>query len=176
MFSQFLRFTMNHCKRLILLITFSALAVVIRSQEAEKKTSEERTFTKPMTTQSVTIISSNQMAAAFAKGMPLIENPQFKLHASRRDSPGVVEIHSRDTDIFHFLEGSATIVTGGTALEPKTIAPGEIRGTQIQGGEDRKVSKGDVIVIPNGVPHWFKTVDGPLIYYVVKVTSHEAQK
>jgi len=120
---------------------------------------------------SATFIDSNKVAAAFAKGMPMLENKEFKIHASRRDAPGVAEIHARDTDIIHVLEGSATLVTGGTAVEPKTIAPDEIRGKEIKGGESRRVGKGNVIVIPNGVPHWFKQVDGPLLYYVVKVTS-----
>jgi glc operon protein GlcG len=118
-----------------------------------------------------TIIESNKVAAAFAKGRPLVENSQFKVHASRREAPGVVEIHTRDTDIIYVLEGSATFVTGGTAVEPKTVAPDEIRGKEIQGGETRRVSKGDVIIVPNGVPHWFRQVEAPLLYYVVKVTT-----
>ena len=119
----------------------------------------------------VTLIASNRVVAALTKGMPLLENSAFKVHASRRDAPGIAEIHTRDTDIIHVLEGSATLVTGGTAIEPKTIAPEEIRGKEIQGGESCRISKGDVIVIPNGVPHWFKQVDAPLLYYVVKVTA-----
>jgi len=122
-------------------------------------------------TAGATFIDSNKVAAAFAKGMPLLENSEFKVHASRREAPGVAEIHTRDTDIIHILEGSATLVTGGTAVEPKTIAPDEIRGKEIKDGETRRIGKGDVIVIPNGVPHWFKQVDAPLLYYVVKVTS-----
>ena len=118
-----------------------------------------------------TFIESNKVAAAFAKGMPLLENREFKIHASRREAPGVAEIHTKDTDIIHVLEGSATFVTGGTAIEAKTIAPDEIRGKEIQGGESRRIGNGDVIVVPNGVPHWFKEVDGPLLYYVVKVSK-----
>lgn len=129
----------------------------------------------PSRAQSSTItasfLDSNKVAAAFAKGMPLLENREFKVHASRRDAPGIAEIHTRDTDIIHVLEGSATLVTGGTAVEPKTIATDEIRGKEIRGGESHRIHKGDVIVIPNGVPHWFKQVDAPLLYYVVKVTS-----
>lgn len=125
---------------------------------------------------SATIIESNKVAAAFAKGTPLVENNQFKVHASRREASGMVEIHTRDTDIIHVLEGSATFVTGGTAVEPKTVAPDEIRGKAIQGGVSRRVSKGDVIIVPNGVPHWFKEVDGPLLYYVVKVTAASASR
>ena len=122
-------------------------------------------------TAGATFIESNKVAAAFAKGMPLLENKEFKIHASRRNAPGVAEIHTRDTDIIHVLEGSATLVTGGSAVEPKTIAPDEIRGKEITGGQSRRIGKGDVIVIPNGVPHWFKQVDAPLLYYVVKVSK-----
>ena len=66
-----------------------------------------------------TFIDSNRVAAAFTKGMPLLEKGEFKVHASRREVPGVAEIHTRDTDIIHVLEGSATLVTGGTAVERK---------------------------------------------------------
>jgi len=118
-----------------------------------------------------TIIESNKVASAFAKGMPLLEKSEFKVHAGRRDAPGIAEIHTRDTDIIHVLEGTATLVTGGTAVEAKTIAPDEIRGKEIQGGESRRIGKGDVIIIPNGVPHWFKQVDAPVLYFVVKVTA-----
>jgi glc operon protein GlcG len=119
----------------------------------------------------VIIIDSNKVSAAFARGMPLLERTDFKIHASRRDAPGIAEIHTRDTDIIHVLEGSATLVTGGKAVEPKTIAPDEIRGKEIEGGESRRIGRGDVIVISNSVPHWFKQVDAPLVYYVVKVTK-----
>lgn len=88
---------------------------------------------------------------------------EFKIHASRRDSPGVAEIHTKDTDIIDVLAGSAMLVTGGTVAEPKTIASDEIRGKEIKGGESRRIGKGEVIVVPNGVPHWFKQVDGPLL-------------
>jgi len=117
------------------------------------------------------LVESNKVAAAFARGMPLIETNNFKVHASRREAPGMAEIHTRDTDVFYILEGSATFVTGGKAIGPKTVAPNELRGQRIEGGESRQLRKGDVIIIPNGVPHWFKEVHGPLLYYVVKVTS-----
>ncbi len=96
----------------------------------------------------------------------------YMVHASRRDAPGVAEIHTWDTDVVYVLDGSATLVTGGTAVDPKTIAPGEIRGKEIVGGQSRRIVKGDVIIIPNGVPHWFKEINqSPLLYFVVKPRS-----
>ena len=121
----------------------------------------------------ITYIESSRVAAAFVKGMPLIEVENYKVHASHRDGPGMAEIHERDTDIVYVLDGTATLVTGGEAVETKTVAPEEIRGAAIRGGHERRLVKGDVIIIPNGVPHWFKEVPGPLNYYVVKVRSEK---
>jgi mannose-6-phosphate isomerase-like protein (cupin superfamily) len=116
-------------------------------------------------------LDHEQVAAAFAKGAPLLATNNFKIQAGRRMEPGEVEIHDQDTDIFYVLEGSATFVTGGKAVEAKTTGPGETRAKAIIGGEERHLSKGDIIVIPRRVPHWFKEVSGPMLYYVVKVSG-----
>jgi len=117
----------------------------------------------------VTYLGHDEVTAAFAKGVPMVEVGDFKIHASRREAPGMAEIHTRDTDIAYVLQGSATVVTGGTPVGVKEIGPEELRGTAIEGGQTRELAPGDVIVIPNGTPHWFKQVKGPFLYYVVKV-------
>jgi glc operon protein GlcG len=118
----------------------------------------------------VTYIPKEKVAEAFAKGSPLLETEAYKVHASRREKSGLVEIHEKDTDIIHVLTGTATLVTGGTMVDGKTIGPDEIRGQRIDGGDTRTIVPGDVVVVPAGVPHWFKEVPGPLTYYVVKAT------
>ncbi len=118
--------------------------------------------------QPVTQIDAARVAAAFAKGVPLIEVDGYKVHASRREGPGMAEVHDWETDVVYVLEGSATVVTGGTVVDPKVTEPGQVRGPVIQGGESRRIAKGDVVVIPAGVPHWFKEVEGPMTYFVVK--------
>ena len=95
----------------------------------------------------------------------------YKVHASRREGPGTAEVHARDIDIFYVLEGSATLVTGGRPVDAKTTAPDEVRAPSIEGGTSRAVAKGDVMIIHNGVPHWFKEVRGPFLYYTVKVPT-----
>jgi glc operon protein GlcG len=122
-------------------------------------------------TKDATFINTNQVAAAFAKGQPLLETPGYKVHASRRVEPGKAEIHTLDTDVIYVVDGSATLVTGGKAVDAKEIAPNEIRGTKIEGGEEHQISKGQVIVIPNGVPHQFTAVVGELHYFVCKPTA-----
>jgi len=119
----------------------------------------------------VTYFTAAQVTKSFEKGMPLLEIANYKVHASHREGPGVVEVHTRDTDIIYMLDGTATLVTGGAVIDGKNIEPEEIRGKDVKGGETRQIAKGDVIIIPNGVPHWFKEVKGPINYYVVKVRS-----
>ncbi len=117
----------------------------------------------------VSYLGAGDVEAAFAAGRPLIETADYKVHASRREGPGQVEVHERDTDVIRVLSGTAVLVTGGKVAEPKSTGPGEIRGTAIEGGETRSLKPGDVVVVPHGVPHWFREVTGPLTYYVVKV-------
>jgi glc operon protein GlcG len=120
----------------------------------------------------VNYFNSQMVTAAFSKGAVLLDDADgrnYMVHASHRDKPGLAEVHTLDTDIVYVLEGTATFVTGGNALDAKTIAPNEIRGSALEGGESRKLVKGDVIVVPHGVPHWFKEVSNPFNYYVVKV-------
>lgn len=118
-----------------------------------------------------TVIDHKEVAIAFAKDGTLNESPGYKVNASRRDAPGLAEIHTHATDVIYVVEGSATFVTGGTALDPKEIAPGEVRGRAIDGGETHLIAKGDVVVVPAGVPHWFKEVQGPFLYFVCKPFS-----
>ena len=81
----------------------------------------------------------------------------------------MAEVHTKDADIIYVLDGTAALVTGGSAIEPKTVAPDEIRGRKIAGGKTRQIVKGDVIIVPAGTPHWFKEVPNSVTYFVVKV-------
>jgi glc operon protein GlcG len=119
----------------------------------------------------VLFFDKDQVSASFSKGAILLDgtNRNYMVHTSRRDKPGLAEIHTLDTDIIYVMEGTATFVTGGTAVETKEIAANEIRGSRIDGGDTRQLSKGDVIIVPNGTPHWFKEVSGTFLYYTIKV-------
>jgi glc operon protein GlcG len=119
----------------------------------------------------VTHLPAKQVNQAFVMGMPLARGMNYKIDASHRDEPGIVEVHTRDTDILYMLKGTATLVTGGTVIDARTIEPEEIRGRESKNGESRKIVKGDVVIVPNGTPHWFREVDEPIDYYVVKVRA-----
>jgi quercetin dioxygenase-like cupin family protein len=119
----------------------------------------------------VVVLDHGQVDNAFAKGLPLLITSRYKVQASRRLVGGEAELHEHDTDLLYFLEGEATLVTGGKMVDQRTTAAGEIRAKEITGGVTRHIVKGDIVVIPAGVPHWFKDVKAPCVYHVVKVTQ-----
>jgi uncharacterized protein GlcG (DUF336 family)/quercetin dioxygenase-like cupin family protein len=109
---------------------------------------------------------------AFSKGAVLFDGSDgrnYMVHASRREKPGQAEIHTKDADVIYVLQGKATFVTGGEALDAKATAPDELRGSSIRDGKTQQIARGDVIIVPHGVPHQFLEVTNPFLYYVVKV-------
>ena len=121
--------------------------------------------------QPVLFFDAKQVSTSFSAGAALLNgnSRNYMVHTSRRDEAGMVEVHKLDTDIIYVVEGSATFVTGGAVVNGKETAPDEIRGSQIEGGETRRLTKGEVIIVPNNTPHWFKEVNGEFLYYTIKV-------
>lgn len=119
----------------------------------------------------VLFFDATQVKTSFSSGAVLLDgnDRNYMVHTSRRDKPGLAEVHGLDTDIIYVMEGKATLVTGGTAVDAKQIAPDEFRGSRIDGGVTRHLSKGEVIIVPANTPHWFKEVDGEFLYYTIKV-------
>ncbi len=87
-----------------------------------------------------------------------------------RTSSGGAEMHARDADIFFIVDGDAGLTTGGTVVDAKTTAPGEIRGTKVEGGVTQQLGKGDVVHISPNTPHQMTIAKGHSVtYFVVKV-------
>ena len=119
----------------------------------------------------VTYVDHDKVAAALAKGGPLVTTPDYIVSGSHRSGAGQIEIHEKETDVIYVVEGEATFVTGGTVLGRKATKAGQFTGSGLEGGEPHRLSKGDVIVVPAGTPHWFKEVPSSISYYVVKVVK-----
>jgi mannose-6-phosphate isomerase-like protein (cupin superfamily) len=109
--------------------------------------------------------------AALHSGRPLMDETRFKILVAEHGTPGEVEIHETDTDLIYCFEGEAEFVTGGTPLGMKTTAAHEQRGTSIRDGQSRIIKGGDILVVPAGVPHWFKTIQKHFRYSVVKIKT-----
>ena len=89
---------------------------------------------------------------------------------SHREGDGSAELHQTQTDIMIVETGNATLIVGGTMVAPKTVKPHEVRGTSIEGGQERELGPGDIVHIPSNIPHQLKIPNGAkFTYLVVKV-------
>jgi mannose-6-phosphate isomerase-like protein (cupin superfamily) len=80
----------------------------------------------------------------------------------RRTAAAGAVAHEGATELHHIIEGSGTLVTGGALVRP-TNGRG---GATIQDGESRRVTKGDIILVPAGMPHWYSQLEGGSITYL----------
>jgi len=151
----------------MLLIVF--LSTMAMTQTSTPPTGVQTNSSAP--SDSVKYYSKDDLAASFAKGATLVTEPNYRVMTAHRTESGNVEIHRSYTDVFYIVQGSTNIVTGGKVIGEKATNPEEPRGDSIEGGQMRRLSPGDAIVIPAGVPHWMKDVEGTLLYFVVKVKT-----
>lgn len=111
------------------------------------------------------------------KGLPPEGSPQkiqFEHHSwslAHREKSGVVESHGTRTIVMIVQSGEATLVVGTDIVDPKNTSPTEIRGASIRNGIERKVSAGDVINMPAGLPHQFLLEPGKQITYIDVVVN-----
>ena len=160
---------MKVCKSAVLLTVVMATLHTARSQ-----TSAQTSRNAGASMDAVKYYSKDDVAASFAKGGTLVNENNYKLMTAHRTESGNVEIHRSYIDVFYIVQGSTNIVTGGKVIGQKDTNPDEPRGDSIEGGETRHLAAGDAIVIPAGMPHWMKDVQGTLLYFVVKVKKPEA--
>ena len=159
---------MRHVKQLCVLgcaaaVVTAAVGVVVAQQPARGTPPPPP---QPLTTSR---FLSHDTVAGCSKAGTFVHTPDYIVQCSHRTGPGVVEVHTKETDVIYVIDGGATFVTGGKALNVTAANTPQPRGTDIQGGESHRLTKGDVIVVPAGQPHWFKEVPASVSYYVVKV-------
>jgi mannose-6-phosphate isomerase-like protein (cupin superfamily) len=89
-----------------------------------------------------------------------------------KSQPGDAIAHeTRTTEIYYVLDGAGTLVTGGTITGIKPPPPGRAagpRGNKIEGGVTRRVTTGDIIIIPGRTPHWWSSLESDIHYLIYR--------
>jgi mannose-6-phosphate isomerase-like protein (cupin superfamily) len=151
-----------------------AWTMTLESASVERLASQNEVSAKSdlaAPSQSVRYFSAAEVQKSFSTAGTLFRaaGMQYQIITGRHDKPAGAEVHILDTDVMYVVQGSATYITGGTVMGAHTTAENEIRGESIEGGDSHELSKGDIIVVPAGTPHWFKAVEGEFLYYLIKV-------
>ena len=118
----------------------------------------------------VSYMSAGDVAAALATGKPDVRSTNVRVFSfgpynvnveKRNPVAQGASSHEVVAELFHVIDGSGVLVTGGTI--PNATKNGtNLSGKTIEGGNRQSVSKGDWILVPSGVPHEFVDIKGNL--------------
>jgi oxalate decarboxylase/phosphoglucose isomerase-like protein (cupin superfamily) len=136
----------------------------------------QKTASERISDQAIRVVSIN---GEYNVGVGVVHRAK----TSGAQAGGGIE-HSQITEIYHVIEGHATLVTGGSmdntsefpADHPVvTVLNGpSTRGGPIQNGVSRKIGPGDVVIIPPNTLHWFSEITSDqIVYLVVRVDPHK---
>jgi mannose-6-phosphate isomerase-like protein (cupin superfamily) len=105
----------------------------------------------------------------------MIQLAPYNVSLEYRAAVANAAVHETEAELFYVIDGSATLVTGGKLTKETRTNAANLTGSGIEGGTSRKVAKGDFIMVPEGVPHWFSAIDGTVVLMSLHL-PHAPQK
>jgi mannose-6-phosphate isomerase-like protein (cupin superfamily) len=92
-----------------------------------------------------------------------------------KDAPPNATVHQTNVaEVYYMLEGAGMLVTGGTLKKPATPRQSnlgnwtDVGSDGIDGGVSRRIAKGDMVIIPGGVPHGWASTEGDITYLIIR--------
>jgi len=117
----------------------------------------------------VKVVTAAELAAIISKqpadkngSQTFIQLAPYNVNMEHRVVSQAASVHEREAELFYVLDGAGTLVTGGKLVGETRTNDANLSGTSIQGGASKRISKGDFVLVPQGVPHQFPAVEGNL--------------
>jgi mannose-6-phosphate isomerase-like protein (cupin superfamily) len=99
----------------------------------------------------------------------VVQLAPYMANLEYRASVGLAAVHEKEAELMYVVDGSGTIVTGGTLVNQTRTNPANLTGTAIDGGTQQRIAKGDFIFIPENTPHWISAIDGTIVLVTLHV-------
>lgn len=90
----------------------------------------------------------------------------YRIAVDRRRTPQNANAHRTEAEVWAVIDGTGTITTGGTVVETKK--DGKVVSRAIKGGVSQRVTKGDFVMIPEGVPHYITEANPHVIFIAIE--------
>jgi hypothetical protein len=137
-----------------------------------------KTATAAVSDQAIRVVSIND---EYNVGVGVVH--RSKTAAGVPGNANAIE-HSQITEVYHFIRGNGTFVTGGLIDSAREVASDSAvvkvlngpstNGGAVKDGVSRAVGPGDVVIIPPNTPHWFSEIaSAEIVYLVVRVDPHK---
>ena len=133
-------------------------------------TSFAQTAPAPTDRTKASVYSAADLAAAIAKlsderpssAVRVFTLAPYNVSVERRlPRPQGASLHETQAELFYVIEGSATLLTGGSLVSP-TRNGTNMSATAIEGGVRQTFGKGDFLLVPSGIPHQFVDIKAPV--------------
>jgi mannose-6-phosphate isomerase-like protein (cupin superfamily) len=142
------------------LAVFALLTITVAAQRGGEQNQPAPSITDTK------VVTASELASLVA-GTPKDRNGNatfirlapYNVNMEHRIMGQAASVHETEAELFYVLDGAGTLVTGGKLKEEKRTNAENLSGTGIEGGVSKKVSKGDWIMVPAGVPHQYPSVD-----------------
>lgn len=115
------------------------------------------------------VVTAADLAAIVAKlptdrnqNQTFLQLAPYNVSLEHRLMVAAASVHENEAELFYVIDGGGTIVTGGKLTGEQRTNAANLTGTGIEGGTSKKVTKGDFVLVPEGVPHWFSVIDKSL--------------
>ena len=138
----------------------------MQAQTATPVTTPELLHTPALVAQGEALLAKARAGNGSA-GVTLATYKGHYTMLTARTASGGAEQHGKFADFLIVLDGEGTELTGGTIVDPKEQANGEVRGKKLEGAESHALHKGDVLHIPAGTPHQAIEAPGQTITILV---------
>lgn len=128
---------------------------IVRSKQQVADITEALTKKPGNTNEDILAASGNQTRIAI-------------FHDEKREGD-LHEVHDGSDDIYYVTSGTATLMLGGSLVDPNQISPGEWRAKAASGGQKVTIKKGDLIFVPRGTPHQRTVTDKKFTMILIKI-------
>jgi len=142
------------------LAVFALLTITVAAQRGGEQNQPPPSITDTK------VVTASELTALVA-GTPKDRNGNanfirlapYGVNMEHRIMGQAASVHETEAELFYVVDGAGTLLTGGKLKEEKRTNAENLSGSGIEGGVSKKVSKGDWIMVPAGVPHQYPSVD-----------------
>jgi mannose-6-phosphate isomerase-like protein (cupin superfamily) len=106
----------------------------------------------------VGVAIAHARAAKTLAAEPIVAAGPYHLSAEYRANPTPASLHEKNNELINVIDGSGTMIVGGTLLDEKRRDDSNLNGSGIEGGSSFALTKGSYVFVPAGTAHYFAAI------------------